>query len=269
MRKASLPCYSDRSRLPRPWLPFAGLPAPHAPSPSSPTRMPITLGEYASLSPGRIPAAAAAAKLRPGGGLRKAHQRARPSHRVEDEPDILRGAAPRAPVTWRVSHRPHAQPGEGRRPTTPQNDAGMRSEPPRSVPSASDHARGQGHRPAAGGAVRSAPGSMDSGVRPNTSSKVSPRRRTPGTWSCRGLRRRPRAEPAAPPARHNRGCDRLARPATRTWYSLAPRRILDADWEPAEPPDVAARASRSSASGQAVQRALVQLFSPTVLSAPL
>src|SRR5204863_6217173 len=46
------------------------------------------------------------------------------------------------PVTCRVSHAQSVgcvgtSPMDGRRPTTPQNEAGMRSEPPRSVPSAS------------------------------------------------------------------------------------------------------------------------------------
>src|SRR2546427_4239802 len=46
------------------------------------------------------------------------------------------------PVTWSVSHGQSlgyvgTSPTDGRSPTTPQNEAGMRSEPPRSVPSAS------------------------------------------------------------------------------------------------------------------------------------
>jgi hypothetical protein len=46
------------------------------------------------------------------------------------------------PVTWSVSHSQSVgcvgtSPTDGRKPTTPQNDAGIRSEPPRSVPSAS------------------------------------------------------------------------------------------------------------------------------------
>src|SRR2546423_11687485 len=45
------------------------------------------------------------------------------------------------PSTWRESHNHSAGyggtgPTDGRSPTTPQNEAGMRREPPRSVPSA-------------------------------------------------------------------------------------------------------------------------------------
>jgi len=45
------------------------------------------------------------------------------------------------PVTWSVSQSQSdgqvgTRPAEGRRPTRPQNEAGIRSEPPRSVPSA-------------------------------------------------------------------------------------------------------------------------------------
>src|SRR5689334_3989324 len=46
------------------------------------------------------------------------------------------------PSTWSVSHNQSAgyvgtSPTDGRSPTTPQNEAGIRSDPPRSVPSAS------------------------------------------------------------------------------------------------------------------------------------
>src|SRR2546430_7359352 len=46
------------------------------------------------------------------------------------------------PVTWSVSHGQSlghvgTSPTDGRSPTTPQNEAGVRSEPPRAVPSAS------------------------------------------------------------------------------------------------------------------------------------
>src|SRR5213593_1969175 len=46
------------------------------------------------------------------------------------------------PSTWSVSHAQSdgyvgTSPAEGLSPTTPQNEAGMRSDPPRSVPSAS------------------------------------------------------------------------------------------------------------------------------------
>src|SRR2546428_12124620 len=45
------------------------------------------------------------------------------------------------PVTWSVSHGQSlghvgTSPTDGRSPTTPQNEAGMRGEPPRSLPSA-------------------------------------------------------------------------------------------------------------------------------------
>src|SRR2546425_12014914 len=79
------------------------------------------------------------------------------------------------PVTWSVSHGQSlgyvgTSPTDGRSPTTPQNEAGMRSEPPRAVPSASAIIPGAGaaHPPPAQPPALNA-GSPGLRVPPNTS----------------------------------------------------------------------------------------------------
>src|SRR3989449_9135161 len=78
------------------------------------------------------------------------------------------------PVTWSVSQGQSlgyvgTSPTDGRSPTTPQNEAGMRSEPPRAVPSASAvlPVAGAAHPPPLGAPPphRGPPGLR---VRPNT-----------------------------------------------------------------------------------------------------
>ena len=64
-------------------------------------------------------------------------------------------------------------PTDGRKPTRPQNAAGMRSEPPRSVPFGErDHAGRQRRRAAAGRSAGASVGSHGFRVRPNTSLNV-------------------------------------------------------------------------------------------------
>src|SRR5229473_727927 len=92
-------------------------------------------------NPRRVPAFTAATKSRPAAGCAIGDRSLGPATACSisaTSPDVRAIG----PVTCSVSHSQSVgyvgtNPGDGRSPTTPQKDAGMRSEPPRSVPSAS------------------------------------------------------------------------------------------------------------------------------------
>src|SRR5437899_9247138 len=128
-----------------------------------------------------MPRAAAATKLRPAVGWDRGETGLAPATACSISATSWAVRAT-GPSTWSVSHVQSAgyvgtSPTDGLRPTTPQNDAGIRSDPPRSVPSAS--AIIPVTRPAAPPPVEPPAlrvGSHGLRVRPNTSLKVFPPR---------------------------------------------------------------------------------------------